>query len=230
MDKIFILGLLIGFTLSEEPYEENSPCELAEPESPGDCFAARPEFLEQTCCFFRGTFLPIEGGEKVHKNACLEAYRRDVSTGEKKAETQKKIEEGTYWKDYPSIDNIESFLCFDEISECEKIQPAENKEECFNAHPELTSETCCYIESDWVEPNWYGDGRSGIRSKIPYCVDIRKKDIKNKKAMKEVENMIKNHTYWEGIDGFATTISNFKCFSNSLKINLFTLALVLFAF
>ena len=228
MNKIFILGLTIGVALSLETSKELSPCAKASSiEDPEECFSLETEFFQQTCCFFNGTYK--DPGKKEKKGgACLEAYKSDVSTGKRKAETQAKIEKGEYWENYEGIKDIESFLCFDTISECEKNQPAENEEQCFSSYPELTSETCCYIESDWVEPDFYGEGKEKHEKDIiRYCVDIDKGDSKN---LDEVQKKILDGTYWEGYPGHPTRIEKFKCFSISLNINLLALALVLFIF
>ena len=217
MNKIVILGLLIGFSLSMKPSKEDSPCVLKEPDGPEECFNEATEYFEQTCCFFIGTYKNVNN-ETVHGKGCLEALRIDVSTGEKKAITQKKIENGTYWENYEGIQNMESFLCYSPISECEKIQPAKNEEECYNAHPELTSEKCCYVESDWVE----GDK---IETNLKYCADIRI-DSYNRYNLEEYNNNVLR----KSVKGRATNIKKIKCFSTSLKINLLALALVLFIF
>ena len=215
MNKIFILGLLIGFSLSLKSSTENSECVTAEPNGPQDCFNKTTEYFEQTCCYFIGSYKDDENSEYKHGPACLEAFRIDVSTGEKKAETQKKIENGEYWKDYPPIKNIESFVCYSPISECEKIQPAKDEDECFSAQPELTSDKCCYVESDWVEGDKY-------EKNLKYCADIRIDDSKTRNLLEETVITRKK--------GYATNIKKIKCFSTSLKINLLALALVLFIF
>ena len=220
MNKIFIFGIIIGVALSD------SPCAQATPENPEDCFSLETEYFQQTCCYFYGTY-EDPGKEKITGPACLEAYKRDVSTGKRKAETQKKIEDGKYWEGYPGIKNIESFLCFDPISECEKNQPVKNEEQCYSAHAELTSETCCFIESDWVEPNFYGEGKEKKEGVIKYCADIQKEDTKN---IDKLKDKIIKAEYWDGVEGHPTEIKSLKCFSNSLNINLIALALVLFIF
>ena len=90
MNKIFILGLLIGFSLSQKPSNINSECVMTKPDGPYDCFDKTAEYFEQTCCYFIGTYQDVDSNEFVHGKGCLEAFRIDVSTGEKKAETQKK--------------------------------------------------------------------------------------------------------------------------------------------
>ena len=222
MNKIFIFGIIIGVALSQ-----NSPCVQATPKNPEDCFSLATEYFQQTCCYFIGSYKDDENSEYKHEAACLEAYKRDVSTGKRKAETQKKIEDGKYWEGYPGIKNIESFLCFDPVSECEKNQPVENEEQCYSAHAELTSETCCYIESDWVEPNFYGEGKEKKEGVIKYCADIQKEDTKN---IDKLKDKIIKAEYWDGVEGHPTEIKSLKCFSNSLNINLIALALVLFIF
>ena len=221
MNKIFIFVLLIGVALSVN----DSPCVLATPTNPEDCFSLEAEYFQQTCCFFYGTY--ESEGKFITGPACLEAYKRDVSTGKRKAETQKKIEEGKYWKGYPGIKDIESFLCFDSVSECEKNQPVEKPEQCYSAHAELTSETCCFIESDWVEPNFYGEGKPKEEGMLKYCADIEKEDTKK---IEELKDKIIKGEYWDGVEGHPNTIKSLKCFSNSLNINLIALALVLFIF
>ena len=215
MNKIFILGLLIGFSLSQKPSNINSECVMTKPDGPYDCFDKTAEYFEQTCCYFIGTYQDVDSNEFVHGKGCLEAFRIDVSTGEKKAETQKKIENGEYWPDYPGIKNIESFVCYSPISECEKIQPAKDEDECFSAQPELNSDKCCYVESDWVEGDKY-------EKNLKYCADIRIDDSKTRNLLEETVITRKK--------GYATNIKKIKCFSTSLKINLLALALVLFIF
>ena len=236
MKKIFILVLLIGIALSKLR-STVSPCASMEPNSPGDCFSQKTEFFQQTCCYFYGTYKNLDG-ETVTGPACLEAYRKDVSTGARKSETQKKIEAGTYWENYPAITNIESFLCFDEISECEKQQPAKGEDDCFNSHPELNSETCCYLESDWHKDDRHEDE---IKKS---CVDIYTADVQTEEGIEEVKEKIKNGTYWTDDDyGYAKKINAFKCkksqsvlaqvpiaSSNYLINNLLILAFVLFLF
>lgn len=226
MNKAFILGLLIGFSLSVEPLrEEYSECVQAVPNSPEECFPLKTEYFQQTCCYFYGTYKDLEG-KTVTGPACLEAYKKDVSTGARKAETQKKIEDGKYWPDYDPITNIKSFLCYGLTSECEKIQPADNEEDCFNSYPELTSEGCCYLESDWKEGDKYEKMQKN-------CVDILLKDSKTKKDIEKTKARILNGTYWDGDFGEPKEIKTLKCKntnSSSLKTNLLALALILFLF
>ena len=150
MKRIVFLGLILGVSLK---LSENSPCVLATPSNPQDCYSKETEKMQQTCCYFYGKYKDINSGNFVTGPSCLEAYKSDVNTGKNKAETQKKIEAGTYWPDYPAITNLDAFSCFDEISECEKIQPANGEDSCVGAHPELNNEVCCYLESDWIEGN-----------------------------------------------------------------------------
>ena len=159
---------------------------------------------------------------------CLEAYRSDVSTGERKAETQKRIEAGTYWNDYPAITNIKKFSCFSEVSECEKMQPAPNEDACFASHPELTNEVCCYLESNWVE-----DGKT--ETNLKSCVDILAKDVETEEGIQKTIERIKNNSYWDGDYGYATVIDKLVCkkgtsSSSKLITNLFALALALLVF
>ena len=226
MNKIFLISLLIGSTILIEPFREDSPCVQLQPENPEDCFKSDPEFFRQTCCYFEGNY-SVDGTYKVGK-ACLEANRSDVSTGERKFETQKKIEAGTYWEDYPPITNIESFLCYDTISDCEKRQPAANENECFAAKPELLNEGCCYIESDWVK------GDKHEKDVIGACVDVGLEDSLTEQKIEETKKKIIDGTYWGEEYGHATKINKLVCantqksagHSNFVSLDLLALFLV----
>ena len=238
MNKLLIFGLIIGVVFTK--LRENSHCVLANPDTPQDCFSQKTEHFQQTCCYFEGTYQDTDGKMKTGKS-CLEAFKYDVSNGKRKAETQKKIEEGTYWTeypDYPGIKDIESFVCFDEISECEKMQPAKGEDDCYNAHPELTSESCCYIESDWHKGDHHEDNIEKS------CIDIFTEDVQTPEGLEETKERIKNGTYWpDGDYGYAKVINAFRCkkstisqqedpvaSSSSLMVNLLVISLILFLF
>ncbi len=230
MKKFMILVLLIGISLAVEPLKTTiSPCvQKANPKSPEDCFELDTQEFGQTCCYFEGTYTD-EGESPVNGAACLEAFRIDVSNGTIKHETQKKIEEGTYWKNYPPIKNISRFLCYDSISECEKKQPAPNENECFNAKAELTNEGCCYLESDWEE------GERKQEEIMGYCIDIKLADSETQKKIEDTKAKILNGTYWDGDYGKPTKIKKLVCANTKssaylMKVNsiLFGLLLILF--
>ena len=232
MKRIILLGLLLGFSLARSN-EENSPCVLAEPNSPEECYSKITEKIQQTCCYFNGTYKHHESGEFVTGAACLEAYRSDVNTGKHKSETQKKIEEGTYWDGYPAIKDLKAFSCFVDISECEQIQPAENEDSCVGAQPELNNQICCYLESDWED-------ESGTRKekKLKSCVDIFAEDVATEEKKQETIEKIKDGSYWGLEYGKAGEVYKLVCkkavtpttSSTSLMINLLSFALVLLMF
>ena len=229
MQKFLILSLLIGIVLSVEP-EVYSPCVLATPESPEECFSLAPEFFRQTCCYFEGTY-DIGNGTFVTGKACLEANRIDVSNGTIKHKTQEKIEKGEYWPDYPGIKDIKSFLCYGAISECETKQPVDNENECFNAKAELTSEGCCYLKSDWKEGNRHE------KEVIGACVDIKLVDSATAEKMEETKKRILNGSYWDGDFGEPTKIEKFVCANTKstnssvfMKLNFLILSLLFFMF
>lgn len=205
MNKFLILSLLIGFVLSIEPLKQYSPCALATPESPEDCFSLAPEYFRQTCCYFEGTYDVYGNGTFVTGPGCLEANRIDVSNGTIKHKTQEKIEKGEYWPNYPGIKDIKSFLCYGAVSECETKQPVDNENECFNAKAELTSEGCCYLKSDWKE------GNKHEKEVIGACVDIKLVDSANAAKMEETKKRILNGSYWDGDFGEPTKIEKFVC-------------------
>ena len=223
MKKNLILVFLIGFVFSKLR-TTTSPCVLREPNSPGDCYSQETEFFQQTCCYFIGTYQNSDG-QKVTGKSCLEAYRYDVADGKRKSETQKKIEAGTYWENYPAITDMTAFSCFDEISECEKMQPAENEDACFSLKPELNKEVCCYLESDWKEGDQYEDN-------LKSCVDIVAADVETEEGIQQTIEKIKQGTYWDGDYGYPTKVGKLVCkkasnSSTNLMINLFTLALIM---
>ena len=227
MIRIILLGLILGFSL--ELKDDYSPCVTANPTNPEDCYALETEKIQQTCCFFYGKYQGLDGQMRTGPS-CLEANRSDVNTGKHKSETQKKIEAGTYWPDYPAITDLKSFSCFVDISECEQIQPAENEDSCVGAQPELNSQTCCYLESDWH----VGD-RS--ETKIKSCVDVFSEDVATEAKKQETIEGIKNGSYWGEEYGYAGNVYKLVCktsksssSSTSLMINLLSLALVLFMF
>lgn len=229
MQKLFLLGLLIGNLLYVSPSTEDlSECVLKKPTSERDCFDSEPLNFKQTCCYFEGTYEDTDGTMTTGK-ACLEADRIDVSNGTIKHETQKKIEAGTYWADYPPITDIKSFLCYDEISECEKKKPVKSASECFKAKPELLSEGCCYIEADWEYNGKYEEEMVG------FCLDIRLEDSLTKKKVQETITKLKNGSYWEGANyGFAHNIQKLVCANTQnsfmMKVNFLILSLLLFIF
>ena len=232
MKRIILLGLLLGFSLAWSN-EENSPCVLAKPKSPEECYYNNTEKIQQTCCYFYGTYKDLETGEFVTGAACLEAYRSDVNTGKHKSETQKKIEAGTYWDGYPAIKDLKAFSCFVDISECEQIQPAENEDSCVGAQPELNNQICCYLESDWEDED-------GARKEthLKSCVDIFAEDVATEEKKKETIEKIKDGSYWGLEYGKAGQVYKLVCkkavtpttSSTSLMINLLSFALVLLMF
>ena len=130
---------------------------------------------------------------------------------QKNMKLKKKIEEGKYWENYPPITNIQSFLCYDQVSECEKKQPASSEKECFAAKAELLSEGCCYLESDWKE----GDRHE--KDIVGSCVDIRLEDSETEEKIEETKRRIISASYWEGIDGYATQIKKLVCANTKKK-------------
>ena len=230
MERYFLVALLIGITIAVEPLKETNSCVEKIPEKPEDCFGLETEKFRQTCCYFYGSYSD-NGKDYKTGPACLEADRIDVSNGTIKHQTQKKIEEGKYWKDYAPIKNITSFLCYDSISECEKKQPATSEKECFNAKAELPTEGCCYLESDWKE----GDREE--KDIIGSCIDIKLVDSETKQKMEETKKKILDGTYWDGDYGVPTKINKFVCAntkstesSTIMKVNFILLCLSLILF
>jgi hypothetical protein len=228
MKRIILFVLILGFSL--ELSDEDSECVRATPNSPEECYSLTPEKIHQTCCYFEGRYYDTASGQYKSGPSCLEAYRSDVNTGKNKAETQKKIEAGTYWDGYPAITDMKAFSCFVDISECEQIQPAKNEDSCVGAQPELNNEICCYLESDWYDP----DGRN--ETNLKSCVDVIAADVENEQKKQETIEKIKNGTYWPGY-GYAKNVNKLVCkkavtpsSSTSLMTNLLSLALVLFMF
>lgn len=225
MEKIFIFCLLFGSSLFLTPTEyhlkdDNSQCVNIHPTKPEDCFSAETEFFRQTCCYFEGKYQDVDG-QYVTGPACLEANLSDVSTGARKFETQKKIEAGTYWKDYPPITNIQSFKCFDTYSECKKRQPVSDPNECFSSKPELTTQSCCYLESDWKTADKHEAEVVGS------CVDIYLTDSATEEKIEETKKKIMSGTYWKNNAGYATKINKLVCESTNLKLGYFMIFLTL---
>ena len=202
MKRFLLFLLVLGLSLELTNVREDSPCVSAKPKKPEDCYSLTHEKTTQTCCYFEGKYK--DGDTFKTGKACLEAYRSDVNTGERKAETQKKIEAGTYWPDYPGITDLKSFSCFSKISECEKIQPAKDENECLNAHPELNNQVCCYFESDWIE----GTKRE---TDLKYCLDITAADVETEEKKKETMERLINSTYWDGDYGHPSKIDKLVC-------------------
>lgn len=228
MSKLFIFCLLFGFSLLLSPTEynlkaDNSQCVDMHPTKPEDCFNAKAEYFRQTCCYFEGKYQG-DDGQYVTGPACLEANLFDVSTGARKFETQKKIEAGTYWKDYPGITNIESFKCFDTYSECKKRQPVSDPNECFSSKPELPTQSCCYLESDWKTEERHESDIVGS------CVDIYTADANTTEKIEETKKKIMAGTYWKGNTGHATKINKLVCDSTNLKLGYFMMFLILILF
>ena len=228
MSKYLLFSLILFLFLSETLTDDStlSPCAQAVPTNPQDCYSLKGEFLTQTCCYFEGKYKDLTKEETKEGPGCLEAFRSDVNNGANKAETQKKIEAGTYWENYPPITDLKAFNCFDEISECEKIQPAKNEDSCIGAHAELNNEICCYIESDWTEP----DGTH--ENNLKYCVDIVAADVETEEKKQATIEKIKAGTYWDpDTVGKASTVAKLVCkkakssSSSFLFINLLTIAL-----
>ena len=132
----------------------------------------------------------------------------------------------------PAITDLKAFSCFVDISECEQIQPAENEDSCVGAQPELNSQICCYLESDWHDL----DGRS--ETHIKSCVDVFAEDVATDEKLEETKQKIKEGNYWDPKYGRAGEVYKLVCkkavtpttSSTSLMINLLSLALVLFMF
>ena len=231
MKRIILLGLLLGFSLAR--LNEDSQCVQATPGKPEDCYSLTTEKIQQTCCYFNGTYKDHDSDNYETGAACLEAYRSDVNTGKHKSETQKKIEAGTYWEGYPAITELKAFSCFVDISECEQIQPAENEDSCVGAQPELNNQICCYLESDWED-------ESGTRKekKLKSCVDIFAEDVATEEKKQETIEKIKDGSYWGLEYGKAGEVYKLVCkkavtpttSSTSLMINLLSFALVLLMF
>ena len=227
MKRILILSLMLWLSLELSNFQAESQCTLATPEKPEDCYSLVPSTQVQTCCFFIGSYNDGDG-YKTGKR-CLEANRSDVNTGEHKAETQKKIEAGTYWSNYPPIKDIQSFSCFTKISECERIQPAKDENSCFSAYPELNNQVCCYLESDWTQ---YGRTETDLK----YCLDIDAVDVETEEKKEITKQKIINSTYWDGDYGHPNKIDKLVCknpsssSSSSLMINLLVVALILLLF
>ena len=229
MKTILLLLLILGSSLELSPNEELSECGRSEnAKGLDDCKNLKTELIQQTCCYFYGKYKDTNSSEYKTGGACLEARKRDVATGEKKSETQKKIEAGTYWSNgYPPITDITAFQCFDEFSECEKMDPADDENSCFGLHPQLNSEKCCYVESDWVL-----DGKTETNYK--YCLDVKAADVETEEKKQATIKMIESGLYWDSSYGHPTKVDKLICgstsSSTSLMINLFVLALILFVF
>ena len=148
----------------------------------------------------------------------------------KNQKLKKKIEAGTYWSNgYPPITDITAFQYFDQLSECEKMNPAENENSCVGLHPQLNKEKCCFVESDWVL-----DGKTETNYK--YCLDVVAADVETEDKKKAtIEKIIKGE-YLDAKYGHPTKIDKFvggtgsTSSSASLMVNLFVLAFILFMF
>ena len=227
MKTILLLLLVLGSSIELTP-NALSPCgSSSDVKGIDECKVLRTEKISQTCCYFYGKYKDADSDQYKTGGACLEVDKRDVATGEKKSETQKKIEAGTYWPGYPGITDLEAFQCFDDLSECEKMDPADNENSCFGLHPQLNKQKCCYVESDWV----LGDANE---TNYKYCLDIVAADVETEeKKQATIEKIIKGE-YWDPKYGHPTKINKLECgttsSSTSLMANLFALALILFVF
>ena len=87
MKRIVFLGLILGVSLK---LSENSPCVLATPSNPQDCYSKETEKMQQTCCYFYGKYKDINSDNFVTGPACLEAYKSDVNRVKTKQKLKKK--------------------------------------------------------------------------------------------------------------------------------------------